>query len=124
MNYILYRLQRIIKTKTDAEAHLSNDFKRFKSVRLGLSSFIIFWDTTDGLDIVYYFTAANKRQRGLATYLFKKMLRKFAGKRLFMDISPTNHASLNLARKLGFRLIGIRPNYYNHKTPAYLFSYP
>ncbi len=77
--------------------------------------FIIFWLVHDELHVLNVAAHPDHRRQGIARRL---LLEAFAqgrgrGARLAtLEVRRTNFAALALYRELGFRQVGIRPNYY------------
>ncbi|MFC6489938.1 GNAT family N-acetyltransferase [Nitratireductor sp. GCM10026969] len=59
------------------------------------------------------------RRRGLGYMLMDAVLRHLHAERaeaLFLEVDETNHPAIALYRRLGFREVGRRPEYYEHKA--------
>lgn len=67
------------------------------------------------LHIIRLAVAPDFRARGVATWLLQQCL-KLAGQKdfdsVYIEVRPSNKAAIALYNKLGFHVIGTRPNYY------------
>ncbi|MDE0089507.1 MAG: ribosomal protein S18-alanine N-acetyltransferase [Candidatus Poribacteria bacterium] len=67
--------------------------------------------------------ASEYRRRGVAKYLLASALeivRKNAGKEIFLEVSVNNIAAQGLYRQFGFEVYGIRKRYYSNGEDAYV----
>ena len=79
---------------------------------LGLS---IFWIVHDELHVLNVATAIPHRRRGVARALMDATLatgRSRACSLATLEVRKSNEGALSLYRALGFRPVGVRPNYY------------
>jgi len=77
----------------------------------------VFWRMVlTELHLIRIAVAQDFRSRGLATWLlqqgFKLAKQKKDFDSVYIEVRPSNKAAIALYRKLGFHLIGTRPNYY------------
>jgi ribosomal-protein-alanine N-acetyltransferase len=80
-----------------------------------LLGFVIFWIVHDEIHILNVATAPAQRRRGVARALLAETLRRGepAKCRLAtLEVRRSNAAALGLYEGLGFRRVGVRPNYY------------
>jgi len=66
-------------------------------------------------EILTVATARSHRRQGMGWLLMDAVLRELHGQRaeaLFLEVDETNAAAIALYRRLGFRQVGHRPNYY------------
>jgi ribosomal-protein-alanine N-acetyltransferase len=68
------------------------------------------------LHIIRIAVAPDYRSRGVATWLLEQSLKLAQQKKdfdsVYIEVRPSNNAAIALYRKLGFYVIGTRPNYY------------
>ncbi|RKG57726.1 ribosomal-protein-alanine N-acetyltransferase [Corallococcus sp. AB011P] len=79
---------------------------------LGLA---IFWIVHDEVHVLNVATAPVHRRRGVARVVMEEVLRRGVARRCSLatlEVRRGNESALNLYRSLGFRPVGIRPNYY------------
>ena len=77
--------------------------------------FIVYWLVHDELHVLNIATAAEERRRGVGTALMEEAQRRArrAGAVLAtLEVRRSNVGALVLYRDLGYRQVGIRPNYY------------
>ena len=63
------------------------------------------------------------RRRGLGALLLRSLERKFKESgifRVFLEVSEWNKVAINLYKKLGYKVIGIRSHYYPDGSDAYV----
>jgi [ribosomal protein S18]-alanine N-acetyltransferase len=81
-------------------------------ILLGLA---IFWIVHDEVHVLNVATAPVHRRRGVARIVMEEVLRRGVARRCSLatlEVRRGNESALNLYRSLGFRPVGIRPNYY------------
>ncbi len=81
-------------------------------VLLGLA---IFWIVHDEVHVLNVATAPEHRRRGVARAVMDEVLARGKARRCTLatlEVRRSNEAALQLYRSLGFRPVGIRPNYY------------
>jgi len=79
---------------------------------LGLA---IFWIVHDEVHVLNVATAPQHRRRGVARAVMDEVLERGKARRCSLatlEVRRSNEAALQLYRSLGFRPVGIRPNYY------------
>jgi len=68
------------------------------------------------LHIIRIAVAPDYRSRGVATWLIEQCFKLAQQKKdfdsVYIEVRPSNNAAIALYRKLGFYVIGTRPNYY------------
>jgi ribosomal-protein-alanine N-acetyltransferase len=67
------------------------------------------------LSILRMAVTPEKRRLGIGIYLMETVLRQATVKgaeKAFLEVRPSNKKAGSLYRKLGFRVVGTRPNYY------------
>jgi [ribosomal protein S18]-alanine N-acetyltransferase len=80
-----------------------------------LLGFAIFWVVHDELHILNVATDPSQRRRGVARAVMDATLERGRQRRCVMatlEVRRSNEAALSLYRGLGFRAVGVRPNYY------------
>ncbi len=79
---------------------------------LGLA---IFWIVHDEVHVLNVATAPQHRRRGVARAVMDEVLARGKARRCTLatlEVRRSNESALQLYRSLGFRPVGIRPNYY------------
>ena len=80
-----------------------------------LVGFAIFWVVHDELHILNVATDPSQRRRGVARQVMDATLERGRQRRCALatlEVRRSNEAALSLYRALGFRAVGVRPNYY------------
>ncbi len=77
--------------------------------------FIVFWLVHDEVHVLNIATAREERRRGIGRALMEEAAE--AGRRrgatlVTLEVRRSNHAALARYRPLGYRQVGVRPNYY------------
>lgn len=78
-------------------------------------AFIVFWTVHDEVHVLNVAVAASARRRGLARFLMDEAAQRGrgAGARLStLEVRRSNAAAIALYVDLGYREVGVRPNYY------------
>lgn len=78
-------------------------------------AFIVFWIVHDEVHVLNVAVAAGARRRGIARFLMEEaaVRGRAAGARLAtLEVRRSNQAALALYADLGYREVGVRPNYY------------
>jgi ribosomal-protein-alanine N-acetyltransferase len=89
--------------------------ERLPGGRLRLLGFAIFWVVHDELHVLNVATDPGQRRRGVARRVMVAALdhaRRHRCTLATLEVRRSNEAALGLYRSLGFRPVGIRPNYY------------
>ncbi|WP_225411501.1 ribosomal protein S18-alanine N-acetyltransferase [Stigmatella hybrida] len=79
---------------------------------LGLA---IFWIVQDEVHVLNVATAPEQRRRGVARAVMDEVLARGKARRCVLatlEVRRSNEAALGLYKSLGFRPVGVRPNYY------------
>jgi ribosomal-protein-alanine N-acetyltransferase len=79
---------------------------------LGLA---IFWIVQDEVHVLNVATAPAHRRRGVARAVMEELLARGRHRRCTLatlEVRRSNEAAIGLYRSLGFRSVGVRPNYY------------
>jgi ribosomal-protein-alanine N-acetyltransferase len=81
-----------------------------------LVGFIVFWLVHDEVHILNVVTAREARRRGVGRALMDEAAeagRKRGAVLATLEVRRSNEAALALYRSLGYRQVGVRPNYYS-----------
>jgi ribosomal-protein-alanine N-acetyltransferase len=77
--------------------------------------FIVFWTVHDEVHVLNVAVALEARRRGIARLLMEEASRRgrAAKARLAtLEVRRSNEGALRLYRSMGYRQVGVRPNYY------------
>jgi ribosomal-protein-alanine N-acetyltransferase len=77
--------------------------------------FIVYWLVHDELHVLNIATAAEERRKGVARALMEEAAargRRGGAVLATLEVRRSNHGALALYRSLGYRQVGVRPNYY------------
>ena len=77
--------------------------------------FIVYWLVHDELHVLNIATAAEERRKGVARALMDEAGargRRAGAVLATLEVRRSNHGAIALYRTLGYRQVGIRPNYY------------
>lgn len=77
--------------------------------------FAIFWIVHDELHVLNVATDPSQRRRGVARAVMAEALARARERKCTLatlEVRRSNEAALTLYKDLGFRAVGIRPNYY------------
>ena len=80
-----------------------------------IAGFIVYWLVHDELHVLNIATAVEERRRGVGRALMDEAAtraRKVGAVLATLEVRRSNAAALALYRDLGYRQVGIRPNYY------------
>jgi ribosomal-protein-alanine N-acetyltransferase len=78
-------------------------------------AFIVFWIVHDEVHVLNVAVALDARRRGIARLLMEEAEvrgRRAGAKLSTLEVRRSNQAALTLYASLGYRQVGIRPNYY------------
>jgi len=79
--------------------------------------YIILWHIRDEVQINNIAIHPDFRRKGIGEAVMRKVLDQMArekAKFVFLEVRPSNIAAFSLYRKLGFKVLGIRKDYYTH----------
>lgn len=79
-------------------------------------SFIETHQLYETLDITNVKTIENERRKGYAYKLLKYIIDKTNALKIMLEVKETNINAINLYKKLGFKKISERKNYYKNET--------
>jgi ribosomal-protein-alanine N-acetyltransferase len=77
--------------------------------------FVIFWLVHDEVHVLNLATHPASRRQGIGRLLMNEAIergRQNGATLVTLEVRRSNHGALDLYRNLGFRAVGIRPNYY------------
>ena len=77
--------------------------------------FVVYWLVHDELHVLNLAVAADERRKGVARALMEEAAargRRAGAVLATLEVRRSNHSALALYRSLGYRQVGIRPNYY------------
>jgi ribosomal-protein-alanine N-acetyltransferase len=77
--------------------------------------FVIFWLVHDELHVLNVAVATEERRRGLARALMRQAeerAREHRARIATLEVRRSNAAAIELYRSMGYRQVGVRPNYY------------
>jgi ribosomal-protein-alanine N-acetyltransferase len=80
-----------------------------------VTGFVVYWLVHDELHILNIATAVEERRRGVARALMQETAargRKAGAVLATLEVRRSNAGAIALYRSLGYRQVGIRPNYY------------
>jgi ribosomal-protein-alanine N-acetyltransferase len=80
-----------------------------------VQGFIVYWTVQDEMHVLNVAVAPEHRRRGVARALMREA--EARGRRrgirlVTLEVRRSNEAAIALYRKLGYRMVGVRPNYY------------
>lgn len=79
--------------------------------------YVIFWQLGEEAQVNNIAVHPDFRRLGIGETVLKQVIElvKFRGGRLItLEVRPSNTAALNLYRKLGFKMMGVRKGYYTN----------
>lgn len=115
-------------SETQFRSELTNTFSQSFVITSehGLTAFAVIWSAADEIQIANVAISPSSRRIGLATFLLKTILQS-ANEKGFnsahLEVRRSNSNAISLYTKIGFKINGIRKNYYKSpKEDAYLMS--
>ncbi len=88
--------------------------------------YIIFWQIGEDVQVNNIAIHPDFRRLGIGETVFKQVIElvRWRGARLVtLEVRPSNTAAVNLYRKLGFKMVGVRKGYYtNPPEDAFVLS--
>lgn len=78
-------------------------------------AFVCYWLVSDEVHVLNVATAPDELRQGHATRLLEHVARvgrQRAAREVTLEVRRSNTAAIALYRKLGYRLVGVRPAYY------------
>ena len=86
--------------------------------------YIVFSVLYEEAQILNIAVPAAHRRQGIGKYLLAsalKMIQSYDGREVFLEVAVSNLPAQYLYRQFGFRICGIRKNYYGRNKDAYVF---
>lgn len=83
--------------------------------------FILSTTMYDESEIYIIFVDEKSRKKGIATKLINYHISQLSSKSILLEVSSKNEVAINLYKKLNFKIINIRKNYYKD-TDAYVMK--
>jgi ribosomal-protein-alanine N-acetyltransferase len=80
--------------------------------------YVIFWKIQEEVQISNFAVHPDFRKKGIGEAVMRsviKVIQRDGGVYVFLEVRPSNLAARNLYKKLGFKVLGTRKNYY--QTP-------
>jgi ribosomal-protein-alanine N-acetyltransferase len=90
-------------------------------------AYIVLWFMSDECHIANLAVAANYRNRGIGSWLLKKIIEIAKNKNstiIHLEVRTFNHAAIRLYENFEFHAMGIRKDYYADGEDALLMSRP
>ncbi len=94
----------------------NSPFKKFYVYLLDeeIVSFLIYDDIYDRIEITYIYTVDKYRGKGYAYKLIEYLINNYKTySNITLEVNEKNIKAINLYKKIGFKCISIRKNYYN-----------
>ena len=82
-----------------------------------LVGYVVYWLIQDEVQISNVAVSLEYRNRGIAEIMLRRVLdriQKQSAKHVWLEVRPSNKAARFLYKKLGFKVLGIRSNYYRN----------
>lgn len=79
--------------------------------------YVIFWHVRDEIQISNIAIHPDFRRKGIGVAVMRQILEQVKRERakfISLEVRPSNSAALNLYKKLGFEILGIRKDYYHN----------
>ena len=80
-----------------------------------VAGYAICWTVGEESHLLNIAVRPNSRQRGIGRTLLKECIRRSAlsgGRRIVLEVRPSNQTAIRMYRQDGFRLLGVRKGYY------------
>ena len=80
-----------------------------------LIGYIILWFIQEEVQISNFALHPDFRKRGVGEAVLRDILDKITregAEEIFLEVRPSNHGARSLYEKLGFKILGVRKNYY------------
>lgn len=75
-------------------------------------AFIVFDVIYDRCEIIDLFVQKEYRNNKIASKLINQIEKNFSIKNITLEVKENNYTAINLYKKLGFKIVSIRKNYY------------
>ncbi|MCL2369394.1 MAG: GNAT family N-acetyltransferase [Alphaproteobacteria bacterium] len=86
------------------------------------NGFIVWRCTGDECEIITIGVRPDARSTGIADAMIHIMEKENTGKKIFLDVAADNIAAQKLYKKNGYKIIAVRPKYYDGKTDAHVME--
>lgn len=108
------------------EELLNNNSYYFKAIQNDeILGFAGIWVCIDEAHITNIVTKKNYRNTGIGTLLLENLI-KFSNslslKSITLEVNESNFPAINLYKKLGFEILGVRKKYYNNTKNALIMT--
>lgn len=94
---------------------IDNKFQTIKVYELenNILGFIEILDLNDEIDIINIIVDKNHRRKKIGSRLLDYVIKNNQDKKFILEVKISNEAAINLYKKFGFEIKGIRKGYYN-----------
>lgn len=117
---LVYDFDQHFSKHYDLNYYLDNKiYKIFVYEKEYIRGVIIATVLDNDLEILFIYVKNEDRNQGIATSLINYLIKEFNVKNIFLEVSLKNENAICLYKKLGFKIINIRKNYYKD-SDAYL----
>lgn len=99
----------------DLSKIIDNKLQSIKVYELenNILGFIEILDLKDEIDIINIIVDKNHRNKKIGSQLLEYVIKNNQCKRFILEVKISNEAAINLYKKFGFEIKGIRKGYYN-----------
>lgn len=99
----------------DLSKIIDNKLQSIKVYELenNILGFIEILDLKDEIDIINIIVDKNHRNKKIGSQLLEYVIKNNQYKRFILEVKISNEAAINLYKKFGFEIKGIRKGYYN-----------
>jgi len=94
--------------------NLQEAFKIWKIYEDSLIGYVCFFHVKNEVEIIKIGIMKSHQGRNYGTYLIKK-IKKLSIRKIFLEVSSLNKTAIKFYEKNGFKIIGLRKNYYTLK---------
>ena len=91
--------------------NLQEAFKIWKIYEDSLIGYVCFFHVKNEVEIIKIGIMKSHQGRNYGTYLIKK-IKKLSIRKIFLEVSSLNKIAIKFYEKNGFKIIGVRKNYY------------
>jgi len=91
-----------------------NDFTKIYtySINNEIIAFLLFTIMYDKCEIIDIYVDNNYRRKGIAFKLINEIIKDYKLENITLEVSKDNISAINLYKKLGFKEVAVRKNYY------------
>jgi len=86
-------------------------------IQQNIIGYIVFWRVNKEVQITNFALHPNFRRLGIGKAVLRQMLDKFIKEKVeyvILEVRPSNYAAQSLYSKLGFKILGVRKEYYKN----------